>query len=102
MCIAYWHTLEISVCDFRVRNTALSSVGGGGGVGGPRILYAFPSDAPEEDLVRRKSFLPDDAKSPDLINGGLGDLIAFYYHKLKSDDERSIWAILEFICISEE
>ena len=35
------------------------------------------------DLDRQKSFLSDDADSPDLINGELPDAMSFYYEKGK-------------------
>ena len=64
---------------------------------GEILLYAFPLEAYEADLVRRKSLLSDDTKFPDLINEELSCSTAFYWRDLMSMGERICGRILEFI-----
>ena len=40
-------------------------------------MYAFPSDAPQGDLDRKKPFLPDDTDLSDLIKVELSDQMSF-------------------------
>ena len=64
---------------------------------GERLLYAFPSDVPKEDLDTKKSSLSDNTDWPGLINDELSDSMAFYYGDVISTDER-IWGnFLEYI-----
>ena len=64
--------LGTTVCDFRIPETCLPSMG-------DRLLYAFPSGAPQGDLDRKKSFLSDKTELYDLINEEFPDSMSFLW-----------------------
>ena len=70
-------TLGIPVWNFCATETGLPTWG-------DRLLYELPLEVSCEDLVRRKSFLPDDSKLSGVINEELSDSMAFCYLGIKS------------------
>ena len=72
----------ITVCNFSVLETGLSSTG-------DRLLYAFPMEVPHGYLDRKKSRRSGGADLFDLINEELPDLMSFYSGKVR--DRKSLW-----------
>ena len=86
--------LRITVCNFRIPETCLSSTG-------VRLLRAFPSAVRRGNLDRKNSPLSDETELPDPINEASSDPMYFIMKKLGAKKKASGGEILEFVAISE-
>ena len=72
--------LGITVGDFYGVETGMAATG-------YRPMYAFPLEAPQGDLDRKKSPLSDDIEAYGLINEELPDAMSSYYEKVRGEYE---------------